>query len=324
MDFKDEVGRASGLDELYPLFSRNRFTAGWHKDSRSLWDSPRTDYRPGHWRYDDAVAALDQAGEWIGTDLAERRNLVMFNPVESNDYASVRSLVAAYQMIKPGEDADAHRHTPAALRVVLHADEGVFTVVDGVEIPMVTGDVLLTPSFSWHSHYNAGASNAYWVDVLNVPMVQLLEPMFFEEHPEDKQPVQSKKFEHPFRIPIGAAGGTKIAIGDGHVVEDLDVGESLPAMSLQRHSLGAKYSIVQDKTTASRIFVAQAGSGSFECGGSDWLWTVGDVFVVPSWHEYAITAATDAVLLEVSDEKTLRKIGLFIDGDPRLPDAQLS
>ncbi|WP_172652957.1 cupin domain-containing protein [Rhodococcus opacus] len=316
MGFRAVVEQASGLDELYPLLASNRFTAGWHKASRSLWEAPRTEYRPLHWRYQDAALALDRAGEWIGTDLAERRNLVTFNPIEANDYASVRSLVAAYQMIKPGEDADAHRHTPAALRVVLHAEEEVYTVVDGVELPMATGDVLLTPGFTWHSHYNAGSSNAYWVDVLNVPMVQLLEPMFYEEHPDDKQPVLSREAEHPFRIPIDVRADVQTSVNDGHLVESLDVDQALPAMTLRRHRLSANASIVQRPTTASRIFVAQVGHGSFTCGDGNWSWARGDVFVVPSWHAYVIEAHAGSVLLEVSDERALRKLGLFIDGDP--------
>ena len=46
---------------------------------------------------------------------AERRNLIMVNPVEGNLYATTRNLVSAYQCVKGGETARTHRHTPAAL-----------------------------------------------------------------------------------------------------------------------------------------------------------------------------------------------------------------
>src|SRR5207302_2135096 len=47
----------------------------------------------------------------------------------------------------------------------------------------------------WHGHGNDGNAAAYWIDFLDVPLVQMLEPMFFEPHP--------KEFEagHPPRTP---------------------------------------------------------------------------------------------------------------------------
>jgi gentisate 1,2-dioxygenase len=59
---------------------------------------------------------LARAGELIGTDKAERRNLTMFNPVEGNVYSTLRSMVAAYQMIRP-----ARRPAPIAIRLTLCA-----------------------------------------------------------------------------------------------------------------------------------------------------------------------------------------------------------
>ena len=62
---------------------------------------------------------------------AERRNLIMVNPIAGNLYATSRNLVSAYQMVKAGEKARSHRHTAAALRLVIEAKPGTYTVVDG-------------------------------------------------------------------------------------------------------------------------------------------------------------------------------------------------
>lgn len=124
----------TSLDELYPILNANRYMAGWHKKRRSLWPEPDSQFTPQHWRYAESKLALDKAGDWISTELAERRNLLMFNPVGDNDYSTVRTLVAAYQMVRPGEYAHAHRHSPSALRMVLDTPEGLFTVVNGVQI----------------------------------------------------------------------------------------------------------------------------------------------------------------------------------------------
>ena len=46
--------------------------------------------------------------------------------------------------------------------------------------------MLLTPNWSTHGHGNHSRANAYWLDFLDAPLVQLLEPMFFEPLEEDK------------------------------------------------------------------------------------------------------------------------------------------
>ena len=145
--------------------------------------SRRRRFAPYRWSYAQAKGALDAAGRLINTELAERRNLVMHNP--AGDYATSRTIVAAYQMIMPGEKARSHRHTPNALRLVLDAEPGAYTIVNGERLSMMPGDVVLTPNWCWHGHGNDSRANAYWLDVLDVPLVQLLEPMFFEPHPDE-------------------------------------------------------------------------------------------------------------------------------------------
>jgi gentisate 1,2-dioxygenase len=85
-------------------------------------------------------------------------------------------LVAADQMIMPGEKARTHRHTPNPLRLIVDAAPGRFTAIDGVKLAMMPGDVVLTPNWSRHGHGNNGMANTYWLDFRDVRLVQLLEP----------------------------------------------------------------------------------------------------------------------------------------------------
>ena len=112
MTVTGELQNASSLDELYSLLKPLNAGAGWNKPAPSLWEEPRKAFVPYRWRYDQAKAALDAAGRLINTELAERRNLILFNPVTGNDYGTTRTLLAAYQMILPKERARSHRHTP--------------------------------------------------------------------------------------------------------------------------------------------------------------------------------------------------------------------
>lgn len=169
---------ASTLPELDHVLDALSMRGGWNKREPSLWPFPRIGFRPFLWRWRDARAALDAAGGLITTAETERRNLLLPDPIEDNAYASVRTLVCAYQMIPPGERARSHRHSPNALRLVLEASGDVYTVVDGARLDMHAGDVVLTPGWCWHGHANDGDEPEYWADFLDVSLVHLLEPMF--------------------------------------------------------------------------------------------------------------------------------------------------
>lgn len=310
----DSLHNAQSLEQLYPLLAANRLTAGWHKKRSSLWKEPETAFRPLHWRYQMARLALDQAGKWIGTELAERRNLLLFNPVGDNDYDTVRTLVAAYQMIKPGEHARAHRHSANALRFVLDAEPGVFSVVDGIQLPMIAGDVLLTPGGCWHSHFNDSEKNAYWIDILDVPLVHLLEPMFFEEHPDKFQAVLSAPAHHPFWFPLARVNADleQACPSDGVrrltlATEKYFATEGLAFIKLEK---GATTGAGR-RSTASRICAIASGSGVANLGGLKVDWHRGDVLAVPSWTSFEIIAGENALIFEANDEPTLRKLGFY-------------
>src|SRR5215510_497272 len=154
---REELAQSGTLEELYAKLEKVAMGPGWNKPTPSLWASPRKTFQPGHWRYEQARGALDAAGRLINTELAERRNLILVNPAEGNTYGTVRTIVTAYQMIMPGEWARAHRHTPNALRLILDAEPGTYTVVDGANIAMEPGDVLLTPR--WCSFWSPCSSS---------------------------------------------------------------------------------------------------------------------------------------------------------------------
>src|SRR5262245_63274762 len=130
-----QLAGSGSLEELYGHLKQISIGAGWAKTTPSLWPEPKKNFRPHRWSYAQAKGALDAAGRLINTELAERRNLILQNPGES--YATSRTIVAAYQMIMPGEKARSHRHTPNALRLILDAEPGAYTVVNGEKLSMM-------------------------------------------------------------------------------------------------------------------------------------------------------------------------------------------
>ena len=78
----------------YGELGRLSFSPGWARPEPAMWPAPRPKFKPAVWRFAAARAALDQAGEFVPVEQAERRNLIMVNPIEGNVYASSRNIVA--------------------------------------------------------------------------------------------------------------------------------------------------------------------------------------------------------------------------------------
>jgi gentisate 1,2-dioxygenase len=177
------ISNVPNLEALYEETGKMSSTPGWlRRDETAPEGKQQSAYVPAHWRYDLCKAALDAAGRLIDVSLAERRNLVMCNPIPGKGVMTTKTLVSAYQMILPGEKAPSHRHTAHALRVIIDA-KGAYSTVDGEKTPMETGDVVLTPGWCWHEHGHDGDAPAYWFDGLDVPLAIGLENMFDEDNP---------------------------------------------------------------------------------------------------------------------------------------------
>src|SRR5215831_268922 len=146
--------------EYYSDLGRLAFSPGWARPEPSMWPEPRPKFRPAVWRFAAAKRALDASHNMVPAEQTERRNLIMVNPIEGNTYATTRHLVAAYQCVMAGESARSHRHSAAALRLVLSGKPGTYTVVNGSRIDMAPGDIVLTPAWSWHGHINESNSTS--------------------------------------------------------------------------------------------------------------------------------------------------------------------
>lgn len=301
------------LEELYPVLGQIGVFPGWRKPTPSLWAEPRKTYVPMHWRYSDIKPALACAGDLIPVEQADRRNLFMYSPVGGNTYDTTRTLVAAYQMIKPGETATSHRHTPNALRCIIDAEEGLYTVVDGVRLPMMPGDVLLTPSWSWHGHANESGGDGYWVDILDVPLVHLLEPMFFEHFAGGLQPAAETPAQHPFLFTwADSMEKLKDAPHHRHFGRQAELGNpAFPTMGLYMSVLEKGEHTDTLRTTASSIYVVMTGRGSSIVDGEVYRWNPGDVIAVPAWRPHTHQAEIESILFRATDEPALKSLGFL-------------
>ena len=304
------------LDDLHRRLGQIGMTAGWNRPA------PRPNagatFRPHHWSYAQAKAALDAAGSLVSTNVAERRNLILVNPAAENTRAAARTMMAAYQMVMPGERTRAHRHTPSALRLILDADPGAYTIINSEKVPMLPGDVVLTPNWSWHSHINEGRHRAYWLDFLDVPLVHLLNLLSREERADESENEavlsQNSSMRFPWRdterrlLEQSAAGGS-----DRHGIE-IELGNpALETMALFMRKFSPGATIACDRTSSQSLYAVVRGNGTTDVDRERFEWRRGDVFVVPAHHECAHCAIDDAILFRVTDAPVMQKLGFYED-----------
>lgn len=296
------------LEALVEALGERHMTPGWiRRDKPILYPQMRSAFVPARWRYAEARAAMQSAGRLIGTDLAERRNLVLRNPVPGNDFATLRTLVCAYQSILPGEKARSHRHAPHALRVILES-RGSYSIVNGDKHPMETGDIVLTPGWSWHGHGHDGGEQAYWFDGLDVPLNQLLEPMFFEEHPQGFEPVTRATADSPMRFKwTDTQEKLETAATDSYCGRTLELAApTMPTLTLKVHAWPAGWRNRPYRQSVNTVYVVMQGEGRSAIGDQSFDWSFGDTVAVPAWNRVEHHATGDTVIFSMSDEALMR------------------
>src|SRR5690349_21099909 len=184
------------LEHYYAQLAAQQVTPAWIGGGIGV--EPQSKAVPYLWHWRDLRPQAMRAAELVGTAQAERRVLRLSNPNLSG--IASNTLVANIQIVMPGEIARAHRHSGAALRLIIEG-EGGYTVVNGERVPMAPGDLVLTPNWSWHDHANDTAAPMIWLDGLDTPLVRMLEAGFYEEYHQERQdlgpPVNASEWHYP-------------------------------------------------------------------------------------------------------------------------------
>src|SRR5436853_4354970 len=184
------------LDAYYAQLRAQHITPAWIGGGISI--EPQSAAVPYLWHWRELRPQAMRAAELVGTAQAERRVLRLTNPNLSG--AASNTLVANIQIVMPGEIARAHRHSGAALRLIIEG-RGGYTVVNGERVPITPGDLVLTPNWSWHDHANDTDAPMIWLDGLDTPLVRMLEAGFYEEYHQERQelapPVNASEWHYP-------------------------------------------------------------------------------------------------------------------------------
>jgi len=309
------------LQDYYEQLRAQHVTPAWLGGGISL--EPQSQAVPYVWHWRDLRPQAMRAAELVGTQQAERRVLRLTNPnlpgIASN------TLVANIQIVMPGEIARAHRHSGAALRLIIEG-QGGYTVVNGERVPMAPGDLVLTPNWSWHDHANGTDAPMIWLDGLDTPLVRMLEAGFYEEYHQERQnlgpPVNASEWHYPMSEMRAALARRGVA----HTGEEINLeytnrrtgGPVMPTIACHMQLLRSGEKTQARRRVCCTNYHVVEGAGYSVVGEQRLDWDDKDVFTVPTWTfcEHVNSGDRPAFLFSFSDAPVMKALSLYRE-EPR-------
>ena len=341
----EAMSRQTALQTLFEALRPLSLAPLWTRYQQLLTPTPQGRARPFLWRYAELRPHLLRTGELVSTQEAERRVLMLLNPGLEGAAATTPTLFAGMQLILPGEIARAHRHSPAALRIIVEG-HGAYTAVEGERCFMEPGDLILTPSWSWHDHGNETSEPMIWLDGLDLPMLGALD-VIFAEHAASEQygitkpdDVSTRLYHAPglrpaneptarLSSPLLSYKWTRTAAALAALPETAATpcddfllvytnpytgGPVLPTLGCTAQLLRPAIHTQAHRHASSSVYLVLHGHGFSVINGQRYDWEQGDVLAVPAWacHEHANLSPTDeAALFAFTDAPVMQALGLY-------------
>jgi len=334
-------GENPELDGLYGDLAEADLQPLWLQE-RLLTAAPPQRSVPFCWKAKDVYPLAERARRLVPIERGGDRRVLMFsNPGMGGWCMATSTMSAAIQILGPGEIAPAHRHTAAAIRFILEGS-GAVTLVDGDAIPMIPGDLVLTPNWTWHEHHNPTDERVLWLDVLDLALVIWLDAMFFEPGPDAPDPGPSpsgstseRRFGRSGIVPVSGAGGGAYSPLFVYRWSDVDAvlddilggiaahhasvrysdpvrgGDVMPTLRCEAHRLRPGGAADFGRATGSAMWTVFTGEGVASVGDSTFEVEPGDTYVVPSWCPHRLETAAGADLFTVGDAPTFEALGLM-------------
>jgi gentisate 1,2-dioxygenase len=336
------VAKTAEREAFYRKIDGENLTALWNVMGDLITPEPKSACRPYLWRFDAIRAHMMEAGRLITAKEAERRVLILENPGLRGQSKATTSLYAGIQLVMPGEVAPAHRHSQSALRFILEG-KGAHTAVDGERTMMQPGDFVITPSMTWHDHGNETDEPMFWLDGLDIPLVQFFDASFAEGLAEDEQPITRPagdsfaRYGHNL-LPVDFKDRSKTSpvfnYPYEHTRQALETAKkssqwdpchglklrytnpasgefAMPTIGTFIQLLPKAFKTARYRSTDATVFTVVEGRGRSRIGEQVFEWGPRDIFVVPSWQWVTHEADDEAVLFSFSDRPVQQKLDLF-------------
>jgi gentisate 1,2-dioxygenase len=297
--------------------------------------------RPHVWRWDEVVPELLRSQHLVDdTRGLQRRALLLRNPgLTPPAFGATPTLVAAYQMLLPGESAPVHAHSFSALRFGASGGDARM-VVDGQRVPMRPGDLVLTPAWCWHGHVHIGGDEpVVWFDGLDVPLLVSLRAGFYRDPSAhvDRSAIRDSAGTEATGLGLVPAGQRAdrdspvrrypwdeaypalqrlLAMSNGDAVLEyrnpVTGGPALATIACALRGVPAGSRTSRWRETASSVRFVARGTGTFVVDGQAFDVGPNDVIAVPAWRWHEICAGhEELVVFEMSDRPVHDALGLY-------------
>src|ERR1041384_77294 len=302
-------------DSFHKLIHDNHMYGLWEIASQ-MTPHPRPEAVAHKWSWSLMKEVVTQSATAVPVG-DERRAMQLFNPGLNGQWATTNTLIAAVQVLLPGEVARAHRHSPAAIRFIIEG-HGAYTAVEGEKVIMQPGDFVLTPSWQWHDHGNETNETVVWMDGLDVPLTRSLNAMFFEMHKDLKashaKPVNGSQAlyghgkltptwtkERPLFSPLMLYSWQQTM----EALHELRNHDASPYDGISLEYTHAQTGGPVLPTMSCRVQPARRGGRV--CDGQAFEWEKGDIIALRSWalHDFAAGGGEDGILFSISDRPVL-------------------
>ena len=320
LELSDIKSSQEELQGYYTQLRTQHVTPAWIGGGISI--EPQSRAVPHLWRWRDLRPQAMRAAQLVGTQQAERRVLRLTNP-ELPGVSASNTLVANIQIVMPGEIARAHRHSAAALRLIIEG-RGGYTVVNGERVPMFPGDLVLTPNWSWHDHANDTDAPMIWLDGLDTPLVRMLEGGFYEEYHQERQDFSAGVNLSPWHFPMSetraalqrlaaaAPGGAE----EGIILEytnRITGGPVMPTIACYMQLLRPGEHTRACRRVCCANYHVIEGVGYSMVGDRRLDWEDKDVFTVPTWtfHEHVNSGDRPAFLFSFTDAPVMKALSRY-------------
>jgi gentisate 1,2-dioxygenase len=184
----------------------------------------------------------------------------------------------------------------------------------------------------------------FWLDGLDIPIIQMLDASFIEHHDEEEQPIAKPVGDSSARyganlLPVDHRGAssatspifnypyarTREALAQLAKAGPLDpchgikmrytnpaTGDhAMPTMGTFIQLLPKGFKTGRYRSTDATVYVAMEGRGRTRVGEQTFDWGPKDIFVAPSWKPVTHMADEEAVLFSFSDRPVQEKIGVW-------------
>ncbi len=320
-----------------------RFLAEHHLSGAGLKPggqaAPRKGNTAAHWTWEGIYKGLMQSGKIVTVGPNGMIGMRSVTGIEARSFPIWMNA----QILMPGERTQAHRNTRSETRLVCQAPRDAVFVCEFESFPMERGDVVISPSWTFHDHWNQGNEPALWVDGYDngyngganlnerlphdAPYQEIKKPEGYGVRTRGHARPLSGGNPYPLppmRYPwaetqAGLAALKEAGEEDPYegirlmLASPVDGGPTLPTIAWHVQSLSAGQKTLSHRHNSTTFYFAFEGEGAIVIEGERLEWHRGDIFAVPAWkwHHLENSPTGETILFSIDDWPAMTKMGFY-------------